>query len=71
MYTDKTEEELVAMYKDFYKDAGSHSFEHVCAFKASESTSHCFIKVEKHDDKVFITSVIDNLEGSFWSSDQT
>ncbi len=64
IYTDCSllEEEVRKIYEDYYKDAA-------CTFvnakgvnlKQVVNTNKCFVSVEKHGDKVLITSIIDNL----------
>lgn len=64
IYTDfkGTVEEAVQLYAQFYKDA---AFTHVTAanpdLKQVVNTNKCVLHVEKHGDKLFIVSVIDNL----------
>jgi N-acetyl-gamma-glutamyl-phosphate reductase len=54
--------ETVQLYKDFYKDAAfTHVSDKDISVKEVVSTNKCLIKVEKHDDKILITSIIDNL----------
>lgn len=60
--TDMTQEDVYNLYKDYYKDApfvtisdkGVH-------LKQVVNTNKCLLHVEKHGDKLLITSVIDNL----------
>jgi len=60
--TDKSEDELVAMFKDFYAD---HPFTHISdeniSIKQVVNTNKAILHVEKHNGKVFVTSIIDNL----------
>lgn len=64
VYTDcpLSQEEAGALYKDFYKDA---AFTFVSDFpvdlKQVVNTNKCIISLEKHDNKLVISSVIDNL----------
>ncbi|MFZ3272975.1 MAG: N-acetyl-gamma-glutamyl-phosphate reductase [Lutibacter sp.] len=57
-----TIETAFAMYEDFYKDA---SFTHISRvpihLKQAVNTNNCFIHLEKHNNTLLITSVIDNL----------
>jgi N-acetyl-gamma-glutamyl-phosphate reductase len=57
-----SENEAIDLYKDFYHKA---TFTHVVDFEPSVKdvvcTNKCLLKVEKHDDKILITSIIDNL----------
>ncbi|MCU0352430.1 MAG: N-acetyl-gamma-glutamyl-phosphate reductase, partial [Cytophagales bacterium] len=50
------------IYSDFYK---SHPFTHVTDseidVKLVTNTNKCLLHIEKHDDQLLITSVIDNL----------
>lgn len=64
MYTtcDLSEVELIELYKDFYKNEPFTSIsKSTINLKQVVNTNHCLIQVQKIDDKVFITSVIDNL----------
>ena len=59
---DLPEEELVTLYKTFYKESVftivSDSSIHL---KQVVNTNYCLLHVEKHENKVLITSAIDNL----------
>jgi N-acetyl-gamma-glutamyl-phosphate reductase len=59
---DGTEEEAINLYKQYY---ASHPFTHVVNeeidIKMVQNTNKCLLHVEKHNDNIFITSVIDNL----------
>ncbi len=54
--------ELQDLYSDFYKD---HPFTlvsgHTISLKEVVNTNKCLLQVEKHGDKVLITSLVDNL----------
>jgi len=60
--TDQSEEELVELFKAYYKD---HPFTHVSdeniSIKQVVNTNKAILHVEKHNGKVFVTSIIDNL----------
>jgi N-acetyl-gamma-glutamyl-phosphate reductase len=60
--SEKSLSELLELYKSFYN---SHPFVHISTqsldVKQVVNTNKCFIHIEKHGDKVLITSVIDNL----------
>jgi len=60
--TDKSEAELVNLFKAYYAD---HPFTHVSdeniAIKQVVNTNKAILHVEKHNGKVFVTSIIDNL----------
>jgi len=60
--TDKPIEDIVAAYKDFYKDA---AFTHYCDkaidMKQVVNTNKCLVHCDKYGDKLLITSTIDNL----------
>ena len=60
--TDKSEEELVTLFKDHYAD---HPFTHISdeniSLKQVVNTNKAILHVEKHNGKVFVTSIIDNL----------
>ncbi|HEX2936105.1 MAG TPA: N-acetyl-gamma-glutamyl-phosphate reductase, partial [Bacteroidales bacterium] len=55
-------EEAVSLYRNFYKDATfTHVSDHEISVKEVVGTNKCLLTVEKHDEKILITSVIDNL----------
>ena len=60
--TDLQEEELLAMYKAYYKE---HNFiittDQTLHLKQVVNTNNCLLQIQKIGDKVLITSVIDNL----------
>jgi len=60
--TDLTLEEAQAIYEEYYS---SHSFTHVSRrnidLKQVVNTNKALVHVEKHGDKLFIISIIDNL----------
>jgi N-acetyl-gamma-glutamyl-phosphate reductase len=63
-YTDcaMAENEAVALYKNFYKEAAfTFVADHEISVKEVVNTNKCILKVEKHNDKLLITSIIDNL----------
>jgi N-acetyl-gamma-glutamyl-phosphate reductase len=54
--------EAVALYEKFYKDAAfTFVSDHEISVKEVVNTNKCIVQVEKYDDKVLITSAIDNL----------
>ena len=59
---DLSEEEAVALYKDYYKD---EPFVHVIDtnpdLKMVVNTNKCVLNVRKHDRKLHVISIIDNL----------
>ncbi|UXP31327.1 N-acetyl-gamma-glutamyl-phosphate reductase [Reichenbachiella agarivorans] len=56
------EKEVVAAYKEFYKDAKYvHVLDYAPDMKQVVNTNKCLIHVEKHGDTVLVTSCIDNL----------
>ena len=59
---DLTQEEATKLYKEYYKD---HPFTHISDrnidLKQVVNTNKCLIHLEKHDDKLFIVSIADNL----------
>lgn len=60
--TDKPIEEIVAGYKEFYKDAKfTHYVDKALDLKQVVNTNKCLVHVDKIDDKLLITSCIDNL----------
>ena len=59
---DATEEEIVAAYEDFYAEAAfTHYVDRPIDLKQVVNTNKCLVHVEKHGDKVLVTSCIDNL----------
>ncbi|MFT5824488.1 MAG: N-acetyl-gamma-glutamyl-phosphate reductase [Crocinitomix sp.] len=57
-----TEVELIKLFRTFYKDAPfTFISEKSVHLKQVINTNNCFIQVQKIDDKVLITSVLDNL----------
>lgn len=64
MYTesDLSEEEALALYQGYYD---GHPFTYVTNrnidLKQIINTNKCFIQVKKHDNKIFIISIMDNL----------
>ncbi|WP_142785257.1 N-acetyl-gamma-glutamyl-phosphate reductase [Changchengzhania lutea] len=64
MYTDfeGTLEEAKAIFKDFYKDAKfTFISDDDLHLKQVVNTNKCFIHLHKHNNKLLITSIIDNL----------
>lgn len=60
--SDKSEEELIQLYKEFYKDSFfTKVIDGEIHLKQVVNTNYAFISVKKIDGKAFITSVIDNL----------
>lgn len=60
--TDKPIEEIVAGYKEFYKDAKfTHYVDKAIDLKQVVNTNKCLVHVDKYGDKFLITSCIDNL----------
>lgn len=60
--TDKSEKELKALYKDFYQDAPFTILANKNPnLKQVVNTNKCLLFVGKHEDKVLIISMIDNL----------
>jgi N-acetyl-gamma-glutamyl-phosphate reductase len=55
-------DEALKLYEDYY---AAHPFTHVTSrnidLKQVVNTNKCFIQVAKHDSKLLITSIIDNL----------
>ena len=60
--SDLSQEELVSLFQSFY-EANPFIFvsENSVHLKQVVNTNNCFIQVQKIDDKVLVTSVIDNL----------
>ncbi len=60
--SDLSEDELLALYKTFYKDKTfAYVSDKAIHLKQVVNTNYCLIHVEKHENKVLITSAIDNL----------
>lgn len=60
--TDKPIEEIVAGYKEFYKNAKfTHYVDKAIDLKQVVNTNNCLVHVDKYGDKLLITSCIDNL----------
>jgi N-acetyl-gamma-glutamyl-phosphate reductase len=64
LYTEciKNESDILKLYKDFY---ATHPFTHVVdkpvSLKDVANTNKCLLNINKHGDKILITSIIDNL----------
>ncbi|MDR1865944.1 MAG: N-acetyl-gamma-glutamyl-phosphate reductase [Bacteroidales bacterium] len=60
--TDKSQDELTALYRNYY-DGAAFTFvsDREISLKEVVGTNKCLLRVEKHDNKVLVTSVIDNL----------
>jgi len=59
---DKTLEEAFELFENYYKDAVfTHISKSPIHLKQVVNTNNCFIHLEKYNDKLLITSVIDNL----------
>ncbi len=57
-----SEEELIKLYEAYYKDEPfTFVSEKTAHLKQVVNTNNCLIQIQKIDDKVLITSVIDNL----------
>jgi N-acetyl-gamma-glutamyl-phosphate reductase, common form len=60
--SDLTREEAVALYNDFYKDAAfTFVSDKNIDMKQVVNTNKCILHLEKHGNKLFIISIIDNL----------
>ena len=60
--TDKPLDEIVAGYKEFYKEAKfTHYVDKALDLKQVVNTNKCLVHVDKYSDKLLITSCIDNL----------
>lgn len=59
---DKSLEEMVVLYKDYYKDAAfTFVSDKNINLKQVVNTNKCLISLEKHGDKLLVVSAIDNL----------
>ncbi|QEC80240.1 N-acetyl-gamma-glutamyl-phosphate reductase [Mucilaginibacter ginsenosidivorax] len=60
--SDLSEDEALALYQNYYE---GHPFTHVTNrnidLKQIVNTNKCFIQVQKHGNKIFIVSIMDNL----------
>ena len=57
-----SEEEIIEAYKEFYDEASfTHYVDQPIDLKQVVNTNKCLIHVEKHGEKVLVTSCIDNL----------
>lgn len=55
-------DEALALYRDYYEDAAfTFVSERPVSLKQVVNTNKCLLSLEKHDDKLLVTSVIDNL----------
>ena len=64
IYTDSdlSEAQAVELYKEYYRDAAfTFVSDRALDLKQVVNTNKCLVRVEKHGDKLFITSIIDNL----------
>lgn len=60
--TEAAEEDIIAGYKSFYKDAAfTHYTDKALDLKQVVNTNKCLVHCEKHGNKLLITSCIDNL----------
>lgn len=59
---DRSEEEIAAIYTDFYSEAPfTHYVGRSIDMKQVVNTNKCIIHTERHDDKLLVTACIDNL----------
>jgi N-acetyl-gamma-glutamyl-phosphate reductase len=60
--SDLSEDEALTLYQNYYE---GHPFTHVTNrnidLKQIVNTNKCFIQVQKHGNKIFIVSIMDNL----------
>ncbi len=57
-----SQEEAVALYKDYYKDAAfTFVTDKSLDLKQVVNTNKCLVQVEKHEGKLVISSIVDNL----------
>jgi N-acetyl-gamma-glutamyl-phosphate reductase len=55
-------EDVIEAYKDFYRDAAfTHYSEKAIDLKQVVNTNKALVHVEKYDNKLLVTSCIDNL----------
>ncbi|WP_405210995.1 N-acetyl-gamma-glutamyl-phosphate reductase [Dokdonia sp. Asnod2-E02] len=61
-YFEGTIEDAYLLYEDFYKDSAfAKAVKAPLHLKQVVNTNYCFIHLEKHGNKLLVTSVIDNL----------
>ena len=59
---DKTDIDAVSLYKDFYQDAAfTHYVDSPLDMKQVVNTNKCLLHIDQFDNKLVITSIIDNL----------
>lgn len=59
---DKTDINVVRLYQDFYKDATfTHYIDNPLDLKQVVNTNKCLLHIDQFDNKLVITSIIDNL----------
>ena len=59
---DKTDIDAVSLYKDFYQDAAfTHYVDSPLDMKQVVNTNKCLLHINQFDNKLVITSIIDNL----------
>lgn len=57
-----SEEDIAALYKDFYSEAPfTHHVDTPLDMKQVVNTNKCLVHTERHDDKLLVTACIDNL----------
>lgn len=57
-----SEEDIAALYKDFYSEASfTHHVDAPLDMKQVVNTNKCLVHTERHDDKLLVTACIDNL----------
>ncbi len=62
VYSDAPIEEVVQAYREFYSDAPfTHYIDKAIDMKQVVNTNKCLIHVDKCDDKLLVTSCVDNL----------
>jgi len=58
----KSEEDIIFIYEDFYKDAPFVKISnHPIDLKQVVNTNYCLLHIQKIENKILITSCIDNL----------
>ncbi len=62
LHCDAPEEEIISLYKDFYSESPfTHYVDKAIDLKQVVNTNKCLVHVERHGDKLLVTSCIDNL----------